>query len=261
MSDDHRTRAIDEALKSTARGHEARIIYAAETGSRAYGWATPESDTDVGCIFVRRRREYLRLTPSDEASHTRHEGGIDMTAWDLRKALKLLQASNVRLLEWLHAETVFREAPGLMEAIRELATENWSPNRVCEAHWKMAQNRWNELRSEYVNTTTYLPVVRSLLAVLWIEEHAELPPTALTDMMHLMNDGTAAHEIQTLVERRKANSVKHGEPRNEPLNVWIERQMSRCHVQSANNRWATRNTIESKYLDEILIATIEEEDD
>ena len=257
MSQNPRLIAVDEALNATAADHQARIIYAAETGSRAYGWATPTSDTDVGCIFVRKRQEYLRLKPGEDASHTRHEGGIDMTAWDVRKALNLLLGSNIEVLEWLHAQTVFRDA-GIMHAVRDAAEECWTPDRVCTAHWRNAQKRWNDrLRGSHVQAATYLPVVRSLLAVLWVEQENELPPLRVEDLTGLFRNVSAAEEMKRLVERRKLGQVKQSEPCNETLNTWIEQQLNHCYMQASNDKWNSRREMEEKDLDEILISAID----
>ena len=54
-------RGIDARLKGVA--DEARILLAVESGSRAWGFPSPDSDHDCSFLYVRGREGYLSLWP------------------------------------------------------------------------------------------------------------------------------------------------------------------------------------------------------
>ena len=111
---------ILERLAVIEQTEAVRILYACESGSRAWGFASPDSDYDVRFIYVRPRDWYLSI----DLEHRRDvierpiEGVLDINGWDLRKALQLMRKSNPPLFEWLHSPLVYRAQPGFREAMR-----------------------------------------------------------------------------------------------------------------------------------------------
>ena len=80
--------------------HDVRILYAAESGSRAWGFASPDSDYDVRFVYVRKAFEYVRLDePRDGIEHV-NDGLLDINGWDLKKAMGQFARGNATLFEW-----------------------------------------------------------------------------------------------------------------------------------------------------------------
>ena len=48
-------------LKKIEEQENVKIIMAIESGSRAWGFASPDSDYDVRFIYVRKEEDYLKL--------------------------------------------------------------------------------------------------------------------------------------------------------------------------------------------------------
>lgn len=54
---------IIELLHSIEAEHGVKVLYACESGSRAWGFASPDSDYDVRFVYVRPLEDYLSLVP------------------------------------------------------------------------------------------------------------------------------------------------------------------------------------------------------
>lgn len=132
ITEEQRRTAIEEAISALEFRCCVNVILAVEGGSRAWGFNSPKSDHDVRFVFVRRRDEYLRLDldilpETIEASHVLPVP-IELSGWDIRKALKLLRESNPGIVEWcsLPPALVYRDRCGFLARIKELALRDVS---------------------------------------------------------------------------------------------------------------------------------------
>src|SRR5215475_10964475 len=93
--------AIERHLRSVHDEHHANVLLAIESGSRAWGFPSPDSDYDCRFIFARRRQDYLSLFPARDVIEFSPDGILDVNGWDLGKALRLLLKGNAVVIEWL----------------------------------------------------------------------------------------------------------------------------------------------------------------
>ena len=78
-------------LGAVAAEEGVRVLYAAESGSRAWGFASPDSDHDVRFIYAHERDWYVSLWEDrDVVERGIDEKLVDLAGWDIRKALRLL---------------------------------------------------------------------------------------------------------------------------------------------------------------------------
>jgi uncharacterized protein len=112
---------IDARLNAVKADEDVRILWAAESGSRAWGFPSPDSDYDVRFLYVRRRDAYLSLWPPRDVIETPLDAIFDVNGWDLGKALKLLLKGNAVVFEWLTSPIVYRGDPAFREAMLDLA--------------------------------------------------------------------------------------------------------------------------------------------
>ncbi|MBB3774046.1 putative nucleotidyltransferase [Angulomicrobium tetraedrale] len=82
---------------------DVTLLLAAESGSRAWGFASPDSDYDCRFIFIRHLEHYLCLSPPRDVIELPSDGVFDINGWDLAKTLKLMLKGNVTALEWLQS--------------------------------------------------------------------------------------------------------------------------------------------------------------
>jgi predicted nucleotidyltransferase len=108
-------------LRAIEAQHNVTILFACESGSRGWGFASPDSDYDVRFIYVNRLPWYLTVAPGRDVIELPISGDLDINGWDLRKALGLMRESNPTLLEWLRSPIVYREEAETMARFRALA--------------------------------------------------------------------------------------------------------------------------------------------
>ena len=90
---------IPQRLKEIEKEYNVEILLAAESGSRAWGFASPDSDFDVRMIYKRPQAEYLRLDEVRDVIELQIDDTWDVSGWDLDKTLKLLNKSNPTMYE------------------------------------------------------------------------------------------------------------------------------------------------------------------
>lgn len=224
-------KAILKQLREIEEQHEVKIFYACESGSRAWGFASADSDYDVRFLYTHPREWYLSvdLERKRDVIEQPIDGELDISGWDLRKALQLLRKSNPPLLEWLRSPIVYRQQPAAIERFRELIPVCYSPKACYHHYLHMAQGNFREyLKGEEVWLKKYFYVLRPLLALRWIEYETGTVPMEFEIMVHrLITDGKLKEEIQNLLTlKRDGNELQHG-PRIEPISRFIEQELQR----------------------------------
>ena len=223
-------RLILKRLRQIERDQKISILYACESGSRAWGFPSENSDYDVRFIYVHPRNWYLAIE-TDRKSDTIErplEHDIDMAGWDLRKTLGLLYKSNPPLLEWLRSPIVYLERPSARE-LRILAARYFSP-AACAWHYvNMAKANYREyLRGPIVHLKKYFYVLRPLLAVQWIEEKREPVPMEFIKLVRSqLKDDTLRDRIEELTQMKRSGKELDRGPRIPILNHFIETELAR----------------------------------
>jgi len=118
---------IQQKLTEIERDRGVRVLYACESGSRAWGFPSPDSDWDVRFIYVERPEWYVTVTPRRDFIEMPINDALDISGWELRKALNLMRKSNPPLLEWLDSSIVYQQDDAFVAAIRELVPLYFSP--------------------------------------------------------------------------------------------------------------------------------------
>jgi len=222
---------ILNSLKSIEKEEGITILYACESGSRAWGFPSADSDYDVRFIYVRDKSWYLRVDLEycrDVVERPVH-GLLDINGWDLKKALKLLRKSNPALIEWLHSPIIYRENAAFTQALKKLIPALYS-SRSCFYHYShMASGNFREyLQGETVRIKKYFYVLRPILAMQWIEQNRGLVPmefAALVDV--LVKDVALKTAIQKLL-RDKHNGFESAYlPRIDVISDFIESELIR----------------------------------
>jgi uncharacterized protein len=222
---------IGRRLEAIEVGSDVRILFACESGSRAWGFASTDSDYDVRFLYVRRPDWYLSVDFEEKPDviETPLEGDWDVDGWDLRKALRLFRKSNPVLLEWLQSPIVYRQAGGAVRSIRELVPVLFSPRAAMHHYLGMAKKNYHaHLKEELVRRKKYLYVLRPMFACGWLERNLGPIPVEFEKLVasaSLPNDVVSA--IRVLLEEKRAGT-EAGLGRKVPvLNQLIERELTR----------------------------------
>ena len=221
-------------LGDIERRHDVTVLFACESGSRGWGFASPDSDYDVRFIYVNRLAWYLTVEPGRDVIEQPISGELDVSGWDLRKALQLLRQSNPTLLEWLRSPIVYREDIAAAARLRALADEGFSAVRAYHHYVSMAKKNFREhLRGDEVRYKKYLYVLRPLLAARWIRADRGAPPMRFAELAQAtLDDGRLIGEINRLLEVKMRAGEAAVSPRWNGIHDFIESELvaAEAHV-------------------------------
>jgi predicted nucleotidyltransferase len=210
-----------------------KVLFACESGSRGWGFASPDSDYDVRFIYVNRMSWYLTVEPGRDVVEQPISGDLDVNGWDLRKTLQLLRQSNPTLLEWLRSPIVYRDEADTMARLRSLAEEGFSAVRGYHHYVSMAKKNFREhLRGEEVRYKKYLYVLRPLLAARWIRDGRGVPPMRFAALAEAtLDDRALLDEINRLLEVKMRAGEAATSPRWIGIHDFIESELNAAAAQ------------------------------
>ena len=213
---------IVDLLERLECRHGVRILYACESGSRAWGFASPDSDFDIRFIFVRPEACYLSVADGLESIDLPVAGMLDAGGWDVRKAARLLGKSNGALVEWLHSPIVYREAAGFCERWRAVAREVFSPRASVDHYRGLAKQMiLGKLGGENVRAKDYLYALRALLAARWVVEGLGIPPVPFEGLLPLAPPEVMA-EIPALLDHKQRSKEAERMARIPALDAFLQ---------------------------------------
>jgi predicted nucleotidyltransferase len=198
---------ITTALASLEAAHSIQILYACESGSRAWGFPSPDSDYDVRFVYVQAPDWYLGLDEKPDTLNFPVDDELDLAGWELRKTLRLLRGSNAALFEWLQSPIVYREAPGFRAQLAPLLPQAF--NLKAGQHHYLGQLRRGleeDLCGEQVRLKRLFYALRSALAARWIRERHTLPPMQFEPLRALLP--LALHGVVEDLLAQKAYSTE-----------------------------------------------------
>ena len=219
---------VARRLDTIEREEDVRVLYACESGSRAWGFASPDSDYDVRFVYVHRPDWYLSIADRRDVIERPIIDELDLSGWELRKALRLFRKSNPPLLEWLGSPIVYRERTALASRLRALAARHHSP-RSCAYHYlNMARrNHAAYLQGDRIRLKKYLYVLRPLLAVRWIESGRGIVPMEFERLVEAMIADTGLRRaIDALLARKRTGSELGRGPRIAVISEFIETEIA-----------------------------------
>lgn len=227
--DAHGQPTLRARLAAIEGENDVSILFAVEAGSRAWGFASPDSDYDVRFIYTHRRDWYLRLEPQREVIDSSIEGDVAVSGWDLRKALRLMLKANPALLECLDSPIAYREAPRVRAEFRALAAAYFRPAPCWHRYHSIARaNFWNHLQGPRVTLYRYFHVLRSLLACRWIGAGRGPAPMLFSALVSASSlDAPVRTALEELRARKAAGHELCDVPRVAVLNDFIEQELAR----------------------------------
>lgn len=233
LSDAMREMVLQQLAQMEQR-YDVKVLFACESGSRGWGFASPDSDYDVRFIYVNRLSWYLTVEPGRDVIEQPISGELDINGWDLRKALQLLRDSNPTLLEWLRSPIVYRQDEVWASRLRGLAEQSFSPVRGYHHYVSMAKKNLREhLYGDVVRYKKYLYVLRPLLAARWIREGRGVPPMRFAELAaQTLTDRVLVAEINALLEVKMRAGESATSARWEAIHNYIESELELAMAHS-----------------------------
>lgn len=231
---------IRDRLLEIQQQENVHIFYACESGSRAWGFPSADSDYDVRFIYARPKDWYLSINVDvkRDVIECPINDELDISGWDLRKALGLLRKSNPPLLEWLNSPIVYLDDAGITEKFQSLVSICYSPSACIHHYLHMAQGNFREyLKGDIVSVKKYFYVLRPLLAIKWIEIKNSVVPMEFGVMVEeLVTDGELRFQIDSLIDRKLKGDELKRESRIEVISTFIENELKRLESMVVEKR-------------------------
>ena len=253
---------ISSTLSAIEREQGVHILYACESGSRAWGFPSADSDYDVRFIYVRPLNWYLSydVERRRDVIEMPIEGEIDCNGWDLRKTMTLFAKTNGALLEWLNSPIVYCERGSLAADLRALSERALNPLALCHHYLSMARNNRREYKgSEVIKLKKYFYVLRPLLAVRHIEKHRVPPPMLFEQLVAEHAPAEVRPAMEDLLDRKRhsASETMRG-PRIPAIDDFISHELARNQeaLKSMDNSATIRGEAMSEALNEIFRAVL-----
>jgi predicted nucleotidyltransferase len=222
---------VKRRLAKVEEDEGVRIVIAIESGSRAWGFASPDSDFDVRFIYCRRESWYFSLDIEEKRDVLEYgiTDEIDLNGWDLRKALRLLVRCNPTVVEWLQSPIEYLVRGRFRSAARELLARSYVPASGIHHYRSMAKTNYRGyLRAESVPLKKYFYVLRPLLAIRWIEQYKSPPPIELQELLSGLHERSdLLEDISALLERKKISAEMDVSAPLPRLNQYIESELDR----------------------------------
>jgi len=198
---------IKKQIITIENEYNVKILYACESGSRAWGFASKDSDWDVRFLYLHPPTWYLSvdMEAKKDVIELPIDNDLDFSGWDLRKALKLYYKSNPPLIEWLHSPMAYRDQAALVDRLRSMLPQFYSP-RSCFYHYlHMAKRNYREhLKGDTVWLKKYLYVLRPVLALQWMEKSTTPVPVRFDDLLDtILPNGITRQAIDQLLVMKK----------------------------------------------------------
>ncbi|WP_097490275.1 nucleotidyltransferase domain-containing protein [Escherichia coli] len=191
---------VSQQLREIERRYDVKVLYACESGSRGWGFASPDSDYDVRFLYVHPLEWYLRVEAPRDVIELPIDDELDVSGWEWRKALGLLKGANPTLIEWLDSPVVYQQDEETITALKAMVPKWFSP-------------------------------LRPLLAVRWVEAGKGVPPMRFAELLAGSElDAPLRAEIDELLERKqRAGEAEYG-PRRPLLHAFIRAELARGEI-------------------------------
>lgn len=218
-------------MHAAEQEHDVKILLAVESGSRAWGFASPNSDFDARFIYVHRRDWYLSVSLEEQRDVIEYPivDDIDLNGWDLRKALRLFAKSNPAFVEWIQSPIVYAESGPFATSARALLADAYSCEHGIYHYRSMAKTNYRGyLKGDMVPLKKYFYVLRPLLSVRWLERYGTAAPIEFSSLLHLVEDNTALIDAIAELRARKQAAPELGlAPPVAIINAFIEDELTR----------------------------------
>lgn len=222
------TEKIKARLESIERSKGVRILYACESGSRAWGFASEDSDYDIRFLYLRPTEDYLSVRERrDTMEFAIDDDLLDLAGWDVRKALGLFAKSNGALLEWLHSPQVYLTDSEPMNLWRSLVPDVLNPKALAGHYLGMARKTWiGSLQKPEIRLKRLLYALRALLAAHWVLQRRLPAPVRFEKLLEYSNlEAPVRDRIENLLEAKRRVSESDTMKPDLLLHAFIEQQL------------------------------------
>jgi predicted nucleotidyltransferase len=251
---------IDEIIKKKLleieKEHNVTILYAIESGSRAWGLESSDSDYDVRFIYVHPRNWYLNILPKRDVIEYPIVNAFDYSGWDLRKTLFLVNKSNPVLFEWLKSPIVYYKDNYFYSIMEQLSKAYFSPVSSVYHYLHMANGNYRQyLQAGEIKIKKYFYVLRPIMACMWIEKKKEPPPMEFEKLLTQIEEKDLLDQITELLNKKRSGIELKIEPQIKIINDFIEEALR--HFEKSASTFDPRKKSKQGLLEEGFIKILD----
>ena len=245
---------ILEKLAEIEQKENVKVLYAVESGSRAWGVESPDSDYDVRFVYVRTEEDYLSLQEKRDVIEWQLDEVLDINGWDLRKTLIQFRKGNATLFEWANSPVVYKTTDA-WEEIREVGKQYFSKKVALYHYYGTANSTFSQyLQGEEVKYKKYIYALRPLLACKYIEQYETIPPVKFEDLLKQPLPKELTDEIQIMLKIKANSDEKDLKSRMPVIHNYIQEeikhyeQISKEMEDDRSGDWSALNQVFLKVL-------------
>ncbi|MDD7201200.1 MAG: nucleotidyltransferase domain-containing protein [Spirochaetales bacterium] len=247
-------REIQENLDAIEKQYDVRILWAAEAGSRAWGFPSPDSDYDVRFVYVHHPEEYLRIDAMRDVIEWKLDAVLDINGWDLQKTLLAFGKGNPNVMEWTNSPIIYKETPAWQE-LKPVAMGYFSEKAaLCHYYGIAKATLMGYLKGSEVSYKKYLYALRPLLCCRWIETYHSVPPVEFRQMLPLLERTSFRDAVEELLKLKARSEEKEQHPQIPQILDFVTQECERQNLlaeSAADDRkkdWQELNTAFRKVL-------------
>lgn len=246
---------IKEKLKEIELRENCRILLAVESGSRAWGFASPDSDYDVRFIYVRPKESYLKLERVRDVIELPINDELDINGWDVDKTLKLLHKSNPTVFEWFSSPIVYKTT-SFTDQFKPVMQRYFSSKSGLWHYLQMAEGNYRDyLRGDMVRAKKYFYVLRPILACRWILEKGTPTPMLFSELVKSQLPEYLKDTVKDLLELKMNSPEVKMIPRVDGLNEYMDQSIA--EVRALVEQYPRETIKDWEELDAMFLSALE----
>ncbi|MDU1891813.1 MAG: nucleotidyltransferase domain-containing protein [Dysgonomonas sp.] len=231
---------VQQKLHEIEKEHNIRVLYACESGSRAWGFPSPDSDYDIRFIYARPLNDYLSVKVYKDNLRLPIDDELDVEGWDIYKALQLMSKSNSTVFEWIQSPTIYLEKADFRNELWDLSQHYFCARTNIHHYLGIAQGALKSMDNDKLKIKKLFYVLRPLLAALWCAEKGSIAPMDIQSLICLL-PSELQRKVTALIAL-KANKKDSFEMKpDRDARIWIEKTFDHCDTVS--------KTLEKKFFE------------
>lgn len=199
---------IKDRINEIELENDIRILYACESGSRAWGFESPDSDYDIRFIYIRQLTDYVAINDKPDTIEFPIINNLDFSGWDLKKFLLHVYKSNGVMFEWLQSPVVYDEIDGFQNMNMKLSKMYFRPKSTLHHYLGLTKNTYLDIKeTDKVKIKRYFYALRPILAARYIADNNDIPPMDINSLLQkvdgMMNIKVVIRDL--MKEKEKQN--------------------------------------------------------
>lgn len=220
---------IKAKIRELEQAHSIHVLFACESGSRAWGFPSPDSDYDARFIYMHPKEWYLSIHEKRDVVELPVDKLLDINGWDLRKTLRLIHKHNAVIYEWIQSPIVYRAKNDFVENFQKVAAVYFSPKATLHHYLSSAVKYYAECTTgDGTKLKKLLYCLRVTLAALWVGQLQTVPPMELDKLLQILPNPSLVAKVKELVLLKSAKDESYLHPREPDLELFLKNGIVLC---------------------------------